>query len=213
MTHPFLITGLPRSRTAWFAALASQMERAICYHEPMARLRRWEDSFNVWDHSPYQFTGLSDSALGFHLPQILRDYSPNTVMVLRDQREVVASLAARGVAGEAYCDVLHRRLMRSIRHPLVMTVGFDELGDAIKAGECLQWLMPGARLDWEKIEQMCRINVQAMPEPMLNAAGGADSAAMLGQDVLDEIRAISCGGAVKSGNVLATDGGLSCSGL
>ena len=38
----FLITGLPRSRTAWMAVAATD-GTAVCYHEPTMHLARWDD--------------------------------------------------------------------------------------------------------------------------------------------------------------------------
>jgi hypothetical protein len=147
----------------------------------------------MWGRSPYQFTGISDSSMGLHLTEILRDYQPNTIVILRRQSDVYSSLRGIGVDAQGYLEVLSARIARCLRHPLVMTVGFDELHDPLKAGQCLEWLMPGVRVDWEKLDQLCRMNVQADPAEMHRVAANRDAAALLGADVLTEIEIVERG--------------------
>lgn len=75
MPKHFLITGLPRSRTAWLAAFMSA-GNCVCLHEP----RNWE---SVFASDGPKFVGISDSGLGFQLGRIMQDYDMPVLIVER----------------------------------------------------------------------------------------------------------------------------------
>lgn len=190
MTQPFLVTGLPRSRTGWFSVAASMMGNAICHHEPIRDYKRWQDCLALWTSKNYAYTGISDHSLGFHLPEILSEYRPNTLVIHRNQAAVYSSLRSIGVHAPGYLETLTRRIGTCLRNPLVMQVDFDQLTDPCILMDCLEWLMPGARPDMRKAEMMVRMNVQAdmdMIRADVARAGGVDD--ILGADVVAEIRA------------------------
>jgi hypothetical protein len=113
------------------------------------------------------------------------------VIVLRDIDEVVASLAFQNVQARNYCSLLKERLQPVLRHPLVMTVGFDELRDPDVVCEVLQWLMPGGATDREKVAAMCMFNIQVDIDLILDKAIAFDPEMLVGADVVEELRAMA----------------------
>ena len=189
LTNPVLITGLPRSRTAWLSIAASMMGNAICLHEPVRDCATWQESLGTWRRSGYAYSGISDHAMGFHLPHILCEYKPNTLVIHRRQTDVYSSLRGIGVDAPGYLEVLSARIGRCLRHPLVMQVDYDELRDPHTLMDCLEWLMPGSRPDIRKAEMMVRMNVQA-DIGMLHedvARIGHTPESVLGSDVVAEL--------------------------
>lgn len=189
----FLITGLPRSRTAWFAAVANTVTGAICHHEPMERYPTWRDCLDLWRDRDRKWVGISDSALGFHLREILADHKPRTLIVKRDLQQVVGSLEAIGVGGDMhrFCSVLNARMIAAQGHPLVKTVAFEMLSDPAVVRSCLWHLMPGAEIDGDRIEVFQRLNVQAdmrqVRKVMVPRAKAGDMPALVGHDVWAEL--------------------------
>jgi hypothetical protein len=190
MTQPFLITGLPRSRTAWLSAVCNLNQHAICHHEPIQNLKHWHEALSLWEMRGYTYTGISDSSLGFHLPEILRLHSPNTLVILRDREAVEASLEAMGVYAGNYCRLLHSRIQAALRHPLVMAVGFEELRDPNVVCDALQWLMLGCEVDREKVAAMCRFNITVDVDQIRDKAIAANPDDILGADVANILRAM-----------------------
>lgn len=191
MTHPFLITGLPRSRTAWLA-LAATTERSICFHEPLSRMREWQDVGALWRSEDYEFTGISDSALGFHLDHILETSAPRTLIVERPVEDVIKSLAAIDVSGDDYCRLLAEYLGRQKSHPLVKRVAFSDLADMAVVAECLRWLMPGLGVDMNKLGELQKLNVQADMGIVWRSAKerNADVPALLGREVFNALKSL-----------------------
>jgi hypothetical protein len=178
----FLITGLPRSRTAWFSVAASQAP-AMCWHEPIKT--RWQDCFQLWNSSPYMWTGISDSSLGFHLPEIVDEIGPKIVIIERDPDEVKASLRAIGHAADAYVDLLHRHLNEFSG---AMRVPFDATPDEV--GQALSWAMPGLKIDLLRLHAINKITMNADLAHSRERASQLDPAEALGKSVIEEL--VSC---------------------
>lgn len=91
--------------------------------------------------------GVSDSALGFHLGAILEAVQPRTLLIQRPVSDVVDSLRHR--LGYTVADwhhnlcVLDRALNTGVGHPLVKTVGYDDLKDPTVLADAIDWLVPG----------------------------------------------------------------------
>lgn len=191
MNGRFLITGLPRCRTAWFAE-AAKTSRSSCVHEPIKYLTHWRDVYGIW-RAPGrgEFTGISDSSLGFHLGEILDVAAPRTLIVHRPVEEVEYSLRKQGFAVDTnYCTILEKRLEQFWHHPLVQNVSFPSLGEVECVIQCLQHLMPGVRFDLDRLDQLVDTNIQAdLLEARKSAAERvADLPALLGEDVIAELR-------------------------
>lgn len=176
MSQPFLITGLPRSRTAWFS-VATLTDRSICTHEPTAITQSFEELRQLWVKSPFSRVsiGMSDSALGLQLGRILDEIGPRTLIVERDIREVEQSLAAlfsdvpMNWAGAVnYLDGLESELSKWKSHPLVKTVGFHDLDDVDVVTDALSWLVPDA--SWPDLRHVMSMNIQACRDHVLALA-------------------------------------------
>lgn len=185
----FFITGLPRSRTAWMAAACMTAESVMCYHEPIEDYPSWQEATRLWHGVEYGATGIADSGLGFHLAEILAEYRPRTLIIERDSNEVAASLVPFGVDPRRFLEVLSRRLESS--DILVKRVPFDQLDERME--ECLRHLLPGIEIDPQKVRQMQRFTIQVDVARVRESAAKRrlEAAAILGQDVLDEICEIS----------------------
>lgn len=187
MAKPFLITGLPRSRTAWLAAVANTIPDAICYHEPVLEAEGWRESLAVWRSNRCEFVGISDSGLGFHLAEIIETFQPRILIVDRRAHEVEASGAAVGLASvPGFFPLLIERMAPFRCHHLVKVVPFAGLSSVAVVRSCLWHLMPGASIDCDKIGLMQHLNVQTNMNRMRRIIDERrnDLPAMLGADVL-----------------------------
>lgn len=187
MTKPFLITGLPRSRTAWFSVLAAATQTGVCSHEPTQHGQWYDVCSGIWNFSTAEHTGISDSALGFNIHEILRDFKPRTLIVVRDHEDVLRSLAKQGITGvETYVTKLAGRFLGVAHNPLVKFVEYEDLNDLDKVLECLDWLMPGGVGHEHAAHWVMPLNIQKKID--WPAAANADLATMIGQDVVKELK-------------------------
>jgi hypothetical protein len=195
MSEPFIITGLPRSRTAWLAALCNTVPEAICYHEPLATMPRWDGVVGLLRDARYRYAGASDSGLGFHLSELMAVLRPRVLIVSRGREDVAASLRAilPGGGVERFLAVLAGRLDPLRDDPAVMVVDFAALSRVRTVCACLRHLMPEATICPSKVEEFGRLNVQACTDQVIEAArvsaacGWAEG--QLGADVLAELAA------------------------
>lgn len=142
----FLITGLPRSRTAWWS-VATTGPWSICHHEPLTWCENFAAVKSCWD-STNAYVGVSDSGMAPLLGRILEEVKPRTLIVQRDINEVQASLerAFKGYnldtkAGFNFLKQSVVHLQRHANHPLVRLIRADAGLDEIHAA--YRWLMPG----------------------------------------------------------------------
>lgn len=186
----FLITGLPRSRTAWMSVVASSVPGAMCYHEPMARLKRWECCFDIWRRADYPHVGVSDAHLGFHLTRIIAEAGPRILVIRRDVEKVKESLLKIGGPHSNYCDVLAESLNRSSGQKNVAWVNFDSLRDLKTVTDCLRHLMPDCAIDDDRIRELIDLNIQTDMELVWQRALESRTASnqILGADVMPGIK-------------------------
>lgn len=194
MVGRFFITGLPRSRTAWLSLACDMVHGAVCYHEPLRELSRWDDVGAIWgDPKAQGFVGVSDSGLGLHLGEILAQFGPRTLIVQRSMGEVIVSLLAAGFGVSAgVLSILQRRLDVHTEHPLVKVVAFRDLDQIDVVLDALEHLMPGAYVDRDRLARLMGMNVQASAHLALEAARRrkVDISDLLGLDVMDELRSL-----------------------
>ena len=155
---PFLITGLPRSRTAWLSVLCSTGQ-AICYHEPIGGMRDISDIEALYKSEFYKFVGISDSTLGFFLPWILKNVKPRTVIIERDMKEVMQSLFEIGLPRSNLVELLMDRLREFKDHPLVMWVPFEALKTKRVVQKIFWHLMPNSAFDEMRYEQLEKMRI------------------------------------------------------
>lgn len=168
-SKPFLVTGLPRSRTAWFS-VACTSERSICYHEPTRTTSSFNDLKALWESDAHDYVGMSDHALGFQLSRIIAEIEPRILMVERDMVEVWRSLGrylpdemqpTSGTA-DAFLNDLQNHLSQWKKHRLVKRVAFDKLNDFSVMIDCLEWLMPHG--NFEHVRDLMDMNIQVKLE-------------------------------------------------
>lgn len=190
MSQKYLITGLPRCRTAWFAEVC-ETPKSRCFHEPIKYLNHWRDIYGIWsENSPY-YIGISDSSLGFHLGEILDIAAPRTLIIYRPVEDVENSLRKKGFpVSTNYCSLLEERLETFQDHPLVLTVPFCSLKSVDCVVNCLYHLMPGNRIDFNRLDQLMDVNIQVDTDEVIRTAfqRRGDFTSLLGEDVIQALR-------------------------
>lgn len=164
MMQPFLIVGLPRSRTAWWS-VAATTAISICTHEPLKHCRDFDDLRKYWDRPSAQFVGVSDSGCAYQIGRILADIEPRTLLIERPLAEVEASLlryfedvAVDRSALHRQLHEIERHLCEVRRHHLVKTVRFDALCHPSVIQDCFDWLMPGSYEPFRR--ELMHLNIQ-----------------------------------------------------
>jgi hypothetical protein len=149
MTTPFLITGLPRSRTAWLSVVANVPGQSYCEHEPSLRMRCLDDLVNWYRSRSENFAGVSDSFFASALPDIMKFIPMRALIVIRPPDEVVSSLTNLGLNPGCLPQMMHG-IGSVLGSPNVRTITFSELKNSYKVTKALNWLMPTAKVskDW-----------------------------------------------------------------
>lgn len=165
----YLITGLPRSRTAWMAQFMPN-----CVHEPITYMKKIEDIKTVYaDHD-----GISDSGLGFWLDWILHNVAPRTLIIDRDLDEVEKSLAEMnlGLPATNYCELLQEKLDEHAKHPLVLRVPYEALGN-MRVMQKVWWHLLGHRyaFDEARFKRMNAINITVSNDHLARAFSAKDT--------------------------------------
>lgn len=154
MTGRFFITGLPRSRTAWFS-VATTTPSSICFHEPTSRLQSFDELRDFWAPKFGVDIGISDSALAPQIGRILEELKPRTLIIERPVDDTIESFRAYAAktglhVDEESCRKFARAsfeaLGKVMAHPLVKTVSFDALDDYAVMLDAMNWLLPGTEL-------------------------------------------------------------------
>lgn len=165
-TRRFLITGLPRSRTAWFS-VATTTPKSVCLHEPTALVQSFEELMTLWTPSLGIASGISDSCLPLYLGRILEEAKPRTLIIERNPVDVINSYTKFAERVGILFDVgLASRWMEEFQDaldackgsPLVKCVPFDALVNVEVVRNCLAWLLPDE--DFPDLQALMDMNVQ-----------------------------------------------------
>jgi len=151
----FWITGLPRSRTAWFAVAMRAAGRA-CFHELTAETGSYAELKDRWTD------GNSDSACGLQVARILSDVAPRTLVIERPVEDVALSLVriyGPRIGLFAHLEGLREAL--SVAHPLIKRIAFDDLNDRDALIEAAEWLSPGSG---KAVASLSNMNIQVTRE-------------------------------------------------
>ena len=164
MMKPFIVIGLPRSRTAWLSRFLTYGD-VICGHEELRHCRSMADA-KTW--FAQGFTGSAETAAA-PFWRIFDKIAPgmNIVLVRRPVDKVVSSLLA--IPGVAFDEnklrfemhKLDRKLGQvALRAPNVLSVSFDALGDETVCraiwDHCLPYEWNQAHWDfWAPINVQC----------------------------------------------------------
>jgi len=97
--HSFLVTGFPRSRTAWLANFLTYGE-SFCFHEAINGCYDWKTYFKKLSNVNCKYVGNSDSGVALsplvkQMPEIMP-----VVIIERDKLDVIDSL--ENIYGEEY---------------------------------------------------------------------------------------------------------------
>ena len=164
MSTPFLVTGLPRSRTAWWSVVATTPQ-SICRHEPLKDSNTFEELSASWVVPKIDYVGVSDSGVVPVLGRILEEIGPRTLIVERPAGEALRSFEnyMRGFefnrsAARLYFETSARMLRNFYDHPLVKVVKFADMSDPDCVAQAYRWLMP--KNTWPVRFELLHINVQ-----------------------------------------------------
>lgn len=167
---PFIVTGLPRSRTAWFAA-ALTGDQSCCVHEPSVCHGSYEE-FRGWLATPKPYhIGASDHALGFVADRLIRDLQCKVLIIERPFGEALASFE-RFMTGVPF-DLMRaisfmeqlQRALDALKGPLVKRVPFHTLNDPAVVSRALRWVVPG--IDLTGLDHAMQINIQVHRDHVL----------------------------------------------
>jgi hypothetical protein len=153
----FFVTGLPRSRTAWFAVACASGGR-VCHHEPSAWVD-WEGLRQLWQPE----VGVSDSAMGLCLPQVIDAFGPKTLIIERPLDEVVnAAMEFAGRRLPISAALLKEEFAAlkgtlEFQHPLIKRVRYADLADIGILAGCFDWLGVKPHM----LPQLMHMNVQS----------------------------------------------------
>lgn len=167
----FVITGLPRTRTAWMAALMSG-ERSICFHEPKNIFGSWNAFFAYATTLDYEYIGISDSSVTI---DPLFDWSifqmAKIVMIDRNPEDVIDSYSnVMDFSHTEAADLVLRvydGLNQLVAKHEVMHVGYDALESIATVAAIWDYCLPGIRIPEEKIKQMQYLRVEQHIEKVL----------------------------------------------
>lgn len=148
--QPFLVTGLPRTRTAWMSVFLTTGE-SICYHEPSMGMSDITEISAVYDSSFYKYVGVSDHLIGKHLAWLLENIKPATVIIDR-------SLDPDEIANGG--KLVQDNLNSFKEHPLVLWVTYESLTQKRVMQKVFWHLLPGVPFDEARYAELERFNIQ-----------------------------------------------------
>lgn len=193
---PFLVTGMPRSMTAWLSVFLTT-GTSLCYHEPTWKISDIKQLRSLYESQFYKFVGIADHALGFFLPEILQSLRPRTVVVWRDPKEVQDSLAKIGLPRTNFVDLLAEAIAPFHNHPLVLWVPFEALNEKRTAQKIFWHLMPGEPFDEPRYEELSKMMIETNPiKTIIAAERHQQNLNSLLKDVLPRVRMLE-GNAAK----------------
>jgi len=152
MPPPFIVTGFPRSRTAWLARLLD------CVHEPSLRWSAIDDL----EHFLVDGAGASDCMMSFLVHDAV-SLRPDTsiVLVRRERRAVERSLHALGVTVAAWLlDCMERRLDTIEKELKPLVVRYDDLENETTCSRIHSWCR-GRQMDRAHWQALRYQNIQA----------------------------------------------------
>lgn len=139
MIRPFLVLGLPRSRTYWLSRFLTYQDW-YCGHEEARYIHSMEDA-RTWFKQP--FMGSSETAVA-PFWRLLQKFAPETriVVIRRPVEEVKASLARIGFDERVlpFIDKTNSKLDQiETRWPNAMTIPFSELASEERCADILSF--------------------------------------------------------------------------
>lgn len=142
------ITGLPRSRTAWFAMYFTAIG-SPCVHEPYARARSDEDAQRV----PAEYEGISDSSLILLNPPGITA----KVIIHRSAHDVAESLEQAYKMPYRKTMPLLREWEKRLRTIQGLHIPYEKIDERLE--DIHKWCVPYIPWDQEKADYLCNMSV------------------------------------------------------
>lgn len=159
MSDPFLICGLPRSRTAWLANFLNYGD-VECSHELVHELSV-SGMHRFITRSSQKYAGNSDTMQSLLMPDILRLMNPPIVVVQRDPIAVAASLTALGLHTSLQLMQMLQMGLEYVKGlPRCLTVRFEDLSNPETGEAILKHVAPCEPFNRWRFTQLCGWNVQ-----------------------------------------------------
>lgn len=179
---PFIITGLPRSRSAWLANLFTHGP-SHCFHDVLADIGTLEELpalVEMLGGEGKDHVGFADTALPYKAAQLMALLpEAKWIIVLRDQAEAVASYVdyftrhpypgqlppEQDTADWAFghlqhgLDLLHARLPRE----RLRVVEFEELNDEATVQMLWEFILPGVPWCPRRFRLLNGLNINTLP--------------------------------------------------
>lgn len=160
MSLPFLILGLPRSRTAWLANFLTFGE-IRCGHEMTSQFSV-HGLFDELSGENVRYSGDADTAATMFLPDILR-YMPDIpiVVVRRDTKGVLASLRKLGLnLTDHQLRPMMDGLCEAAKLENTLTVRYEDLSGESTLKAIQSHCAPGEPFDRQRVNMLRNLNVQ-----------------------------------------------------
>lgn len=165
----FLVTGLPRSRTAWLSVLLHDPAWHVsCEHEPSAHFRHLDDAvryFSMGKETGWR-VGAADHGLGWWAKELIEATDMRVLLVERPMPDVYASVCKMGLPPSVidYLEELRDRENRVRSHPNVQCIPFDRLNDRGRVEAAWFHLLPGVPFDESRYRALSRLNIELSRE-------------------------------------------------
>ena len=158
MKPTFLITGMPRARTAWLAAFLSD-QGAHCFHDLLAKSKDVEAAVDTAVGSDHRVSGISDNGLVYFHERV-HGLLPDAkwVVVKRDPTECKnsADLCGMGSGWDPWDHMRRADTVATERGALVV----DYMDLDSRAEEIARWCVPGWVENPDRRELLCGFDVQ-----------------------------------------------------
>lgn len=149
MMLDFAVTGLPRSRTAWWAAFLSDSV-SVCRHDWSANVFQPADYLKA--AVPGKQSGISDTGF-FLLGEHCSQYARRILVIHRDKDECRDStLKAFGI------DADYSAMASRLNDVVGLHVDFHDMDKAV-VSECFEYLT-GRKPDATRLDLYCDMNIQ-----------------------------------------------------
>lgn len=164
MPKYFIITGLPRSRTAWMANLFCT-GNVICFHEPINLFGDLVAMKNYLDGLPYEYVGISDSSIGGHCDWYLENFKDVPVVFIEREVKVVLEDFEKfmGMSAEdakKCIDWVWEGATRLHELPNTITVPFEKLNDTATVGKMWEYCIPDIEFDIRRCSILQFMDIQ-----------------------------------------------------
>ena len=154
MPKHFFITGLPRSRTTWFAALLSGKD-TFCFHEESVNhftLESYEEALNKEE---YEVVGDSNSMLP--LTDINTHFPSSPVLIVHRDIDDVVKSANKHLGGGSLTKETFNPLLENLNDIWGFHISFSEIDENI---DKIYEYLTGKELDADRKKLFLSLNVQ-----------------------------------------------------